>query len=377
MVSRAHWESKVKLGDLTVALGGWTSKHNEGDMPPWTMLQRARLWTKNVHEELRAFLMASKPRIEKVQTGEADVLAVKATLSASGKESKRSVMVFDGTMDIVPNAVMGMGYSLGIAEATPAGAAMAPMTRHLLGADVPLLVWGAPNVVRHEAHQLERDYPHLRRQFITWFIVPTQNSKMCIEPGKAAAEKLLLLVCPSYIPQTKVCLGFGRAHCALVFQSSNGISRSPLFPFNLSCYVCIVHLQLVNYITTAEFPPAGQPLTLHPAIPAYAWLRALDEEARSNGNQWALVSQSPGFVGNLVAWDFAPCDLVMAAINRRPLEETRDLVATAISAPRPADLSGPGTCVERIQSLAPVMVALASEEQGGSDDAPSVSSIQF
>ena len=138
-------------------------------------------------------------------TGEADVLAFRTTLAAAGgKELKRSVSVFNGLQDVVPHAVMGMQYALGVCEAAPPGDAMRPMIRHLLASDAPVVIWGAPNVVRHEGNIVERDYPTLKRLYVTWFILPAQGSKLPIEAGKAACERLLCFVSPAFQPVQKV-----------------------------------------------------------------------------------------------------------------------------------------------------------------------------
>ena len=74
---------------------------------------------------------------------------------------------------------------------------MRPLLRHLLMKDVPVLVWGAPNLVRHEGGVIERDYPTLRRQYVQWLIIPGPRSRLPLEAGKMASEKLLMLVTPS------------------------------------------------------------------------------------------------------------------------------------------------------------------------------------
>ena len=204
-MTKGYWQNQLtKVGDLVVGLGVFTQRMVADETPSWAALQKAPLWKAKRHADLRQFLLDPKPKIEKVQTGEADVLASRTTVWENGKELKRALSIFNGATEVVPHGVLGMQYSFGIAEATPAGAPMRPLLRHLLVQEVPVMIWGPPNLVRHKSSVVERDYPMLRRQFISWLILPLPHSRLPIESGKQASERLILLITQSFQPIQKV-----------------------------------------------------------------------------------------------------------------------------------------------------------------------------
>ena len=81
---RARFESAVETQDLQVRLGGW-KETDESARPPWTILQRAKVWQEPKFSALRELLKRPREAAVLTVSAEGDVVSVKVPDNGEGR----------------------------------------------------------------------------------------------------------------------------------------------------------------------------------------------------------------------------------------------------------------------------------------------------